>query len=146
MIVYDTDALFERLSRSKFRSGFALSSKEQQYLRDRGTDVVLTHARTFVELRLAPAIPQNDGKQTPMRGHPAFVAQHATATCCRRCLAKWHGIPLASPLTREQIDRVVAIIGEWLQRQECGERTRTLFDVAAGSGSFPRQTDREELI
>src|SRR3546814_7102519 len=47
----------------------------------------------IVEKRLAPAEPVNDGKQTPMRGHPVLIAQHATATCCRSCLAKWHGIP-----------------------------------------------------
>ncbi len=25
-----------------------------------------------------------------MKGHPVFVAQHATATCCRECIRKWH--------------------------------------------------------
>jgi hypothetical protein len=34
-----------------------------------------------------------------MRGHPVFIAQHATATCCRGCLAKWHDIPAGRALT-----------------------------------------------
>ena len=40
--------------------------------------------------RIAPKEPLNDGKQTPMKGHPVFIAQHATATCCRECTRKWH--------------------------------------------------------
>ena len=63
---------------------------EREYLDRKGLDVVLAHAADFIEKRLAPAYPTNDGKQTPMRKHPVFVAQHATATCCRGCLEKWH--------------------------------------------------------
>jgi len=44
------------------------------------------HARDFVNECLAPELPKNDGKQTPMKNHPVFIAQHATATCCRKCL------------------------------------------------------------
>jgi hypothetical protein len=76
---------------------------------------VLDHARGFVIERLAPAKPRNDGKQTPMRGHPAFAAQHATATCCRGCLEKWHYIPRGEPLTDEQIEYVLEVLGRWLQ-------------------------------
>lgn len=84
------DPLFARLSRSKFRSRFRLGMKERQYCLEKGAPVIEQHAADFVAKRLAPALPANDGKQTPMRGHPVFIAQHATATCCRGCLAKWH--------------------------------------------------------
>jgi hypothetical protein len=67
--------------------------------------------------RLAPASPPNDGKQTPFRGHPVFVAQHATATCCRTCLNKWHHIPAGRELTADEQGYAVAVIGEWLRRQ-----------------------------
>ncbi|STK05781.1 putative cytoplasmic protein [Escherichia coli] len=87
------DPLFARLSRSKFRSRFRLGMKERQYCLEKGAPVIEQHAADFVAKRLAPALPANDGKQTPMRGHPVFIAQHATATCCRGCLAKWHNIP-----------------------------------------------------
>src|SRR3546814_17950696 len=87
------DSLFAGLATSRFRSRFRLGEKEHTYLATRGLPIVLDHAADFVEKRLAPAEPVNDGKQTPMRGHPVFIAQHATATCCRSCLAKWHGIP-----------------------------------------------------
>lgn len=110
----DLDALFATLERSRFRSRFALGPKEREYLASKGLPTVLEHARGFVAQRLAPAFPANDGKQTPMRGHPVFVAQHATATCCRSCLAKWHGIAAGAPLAAEAEAHVVAVIARWL--------------------------------
>ena len=77
-----------KLKESKFRAGFHLSEKEMAYVADKGMDVVRAHAQDFIRTRLAPANPPNDGKQTPMRGHPVFVAQHACACCCRGCLEK----------------------------------------------------------
>lgn len=110
----DLDELFAALQRSRFRSRFRLGPKDQAYLDRKGLEVVLHEARRFVVTRLAPAEPLNDGKQTPLRGHPAFVAQHATATCCRRCLAKWHRIPQARPLTETEIEYVVRVLHCWL--------------------------------
>jgi hypothetical protein len=78
---------------------------------------VLAHAADFIEKRLAPAKPANDGRQTPYRGHPVFVAQHATATCCRTCLAKWHGIVKGLPLSAEEQAHAVAALERWLRSQ-----------------------------
>ncbi len=108
------DPLFARLSRSKFRSRFRLGMKERQYCLEKGAPVIEQHAADFVAKRLAPALPANDGKQTPMRGHPVFIAQHATATCCRGCLAKWHNIPQGVSLSEEQQRYIVAVIYHWL--------------------------------
>ena len=113
----DLDALFTALARSRFRSRFSLGTKERQYLASKGDMAVLDHAREFIAQRLAPAAPRNDGKQTPLRGHPVFVAQHATATCCRRCLAKWHVIESGRPLTVAEQEHVVAAIARWLKAQ-----------------------------
>ena len=110
------DALFTRLAKSSFRSRFKLRPKERDYLQQKGFDVIEQHARDFVRDRLAPAFPKNDGKQTPMRNHPVFVAQHATATCCRKCLQKWHNIPTGIELTDAQIDYTVRVIMTWLGR------------------------------
>src|SRR5688572_13698921 len=93
------DDVFDRLARSDFRRRFRLGPKEGDYLAAKGFDTVRAHARDFIDRRLAPAAPPNDGRQTPWRGHPVFVAQHATATCCRGCLAKWHGIAKGAELT-----------------------------------------------
>ncbi|PZU07409.1 DUF4186 domain-containing protein [Sphingomonas sp.] len=109
------DDVFPRLAGSPFRARFRLNAKDAAYLTDRGMEVVLEHAAAFVVKRLAPARPANDGKQTPMRGHPAFVAQHATATCCRGCLAKWHGIPAGRVLSEIEQRHLVAAIERWLR-------------------------------
>ncbi|HKC28744.1 MAG TPA: DUF4186 family protein, partial [Jatrophihabitans sp.] len=66
---------------------------------------------------LAPAEPAKDGKQTPYRGHPVFVAQHATATCCRTCLQRWHGIAKGSQLDAAQRGYVVDVIVRWIERE-----------------------------
>ena len=80
-------------------------------------DTIASHAEDFIRNRLAPAAPKNDGRQTPMRGHPAFVAQHATATCCRKCLKKWHGIARGRELDGGEIAYVVELIMAWITRQ-----------------------------
>jgi hypothetical protein len=111
------DDLFAALAGSRFRRKFALGPKDREYLEKKGLPTVLEHARELIARRLAPAAPANDGRQTPFRGHPVFVAQHATATCCRGCLAKWHGIAKGRPLDAEEQAHVVAAIGRWLEAQ-----------------------------
>ena len=113
----DLDSLFERLSRSSFRRRFRLSVRDRAYLEARGLPTVLRHARDFVEQRLGAAEPANDGKQTPYRGHPVFVAQHATATCCRGCIAKWHGIAKGRALEEADKAHILAVIARWLIEQ-----------------------------
>jgi hypothetical protein len=110
----DLDDLFAALAKSSFRSRFRLGPKEQAYLGEKTLPVVLEHGRTFLRDRLAPAEPKNDGRQTPMRGHPIFIAQHATAVCCRGCVAKWHGIPKGRPLDEAEIDYLLDVLARWL--------------------------------
>jgi hypothetical protein len=112
------DDLFARLARSDFRARFRLRGRELEYLRSKGLPEVLEHAARFVDERLAPATPANDGKQTPYGKHPVFVAQHATATCCRGCLAKWHAIPVGRALSQDDRRHVLAVLARWLRAQE----------------------------
>ena len=109
--------LFAALENSDFRRRFRLGPQERQYLKEKGLVVIINHARGFVHERLAAAHPKNDGRQTPMRGHPVFIAQHATATCCRSCLEKWHGIGKGSCLKDHEIDYMINVLTHWLQRQ-----------------------------
>ncbi|OHB67553.1 MAG: DUF4186 domain-containing protein [Planctomycetes bacterium RBG_13_62_9] len=120
----DLDELFETLRQSAFRSRFRLGGREAAYLSEKGLNVVLEHAREFVRKRLAPAEPANDGRQTPMRNHPVFIAQHATGTCCRGCMEKWHRIPKGQPLSDREVEYVVAVIERWLAQQDEGSRAR----------------------
>ena len=71
------DEALEKLKTSKFRAGFALKEKDKAYVREKGMDTIRRHAQDFIRQRLALAVIPNDGKQTPMRGHPVFIAQHA---------------------------------------------------------------------
>jgi len=112
--MHNLDNVFARLAESPFRRSFHLRGKELQYLRDKSLDIVLQHADNFIEKRLAPAFPTNDGKQTPYRNHPVFIAQHATATCCRSCLEKWHGISKGKALDKDDKEYVVTVIKRWL--------------------------------
>lgn len=109
--------IFDRLAKSEFRSKFKLKQKEKDYILQKGIDTIRSHACDFISKRLAPAVIPNDGKQTPMKGHPVFIAQHATATCCRGCLSKWHRIEKGKELTPSQQEYVVNIIMEWIKRQ-----------------------------
>jgi hypothetical protein len=110
----DLDEAFHRLTRSPFRRKFALRDRELAYLNTWGLPHVMKQARELIAKRLAPASPANDGRQTPWRNHPVFVAQHATATCCRGCLAKTHDIAKGHALTDDEMAHVLGAIERWL--------------------------------
>jgi len=113
----DLDDVFRGLARSRFRQHFRLQPRDAASLRDKGLGTVMAHAADLIGKRLAPAAPANDGKQTPMRGHPVFVAQHATACCCRGCLEKWHAIPCGHELTGGERQHVLEALERWLRAQ-----------------------------
>jgi hypothetical protein len=110
----DVQDALKRLQKSEFRARVRLRGRELDYLKTKGLDTVLSHAADFIAKRLGPAEPINDGKQTPWRNHPVFVAQHATATCCRGCLLKWHEIPKGRELSDEEQRYIVDVIEGWL--------------------------------
>lgn len=111
----DLADLFKRLGRSRFRIRFRLRDDELRQLARLDRSRLAEHTAEIIRTRLAPAEPRNDGKQTPWRGHPVFVAQHATATCCRGCLAKWHGIAKGSELTGRDQQYVVSVLLRWIE-------------------------------
>lgn len=113
----DLDEIFHRLSRSAFRRKFRLTGRELAYLETWGIEHVMKQGADLIAQRLAPAEPKNDGRQTPWRNHPIFVAQHATATCCRGCLEKTHGIAKGHELTPQETEHVLAVIRRWLLAQ-----------------------------
>ena len=109
------DEVLYKLSKSKFRSSFHLRKYMIEYIDDKSLDTIKEHTYDFITKRLAPANPINDGKQTPTKGHPTFIAQHATATCCRSCLEKWHHIPKNKELTKDEINYIVNLIIKWIE-------------------------------
>lgn len=111
------NTVLENLSKSTFRNKFHLKEKEINYIKEKGIDKIQEHTKDFINKRLAQAAIQNDGKQTPMRGHPVFIAQHATGCCCRGCLYKWHKIPKGVELSEEQKNYICEVIMTWIQRE-----------------------------
>ena len=135
------DSPFARLSKSKFRSRFHLSAADRKYIAEKGIDTIRSHCEDFIRTRLAPENPPNDGKQTPMRGHPVFKAQHACACCCRDCLAKWEcaraegvglgereartakqpqgpaKVPRGVPIPDERQQGIVDFLMAWIERE-----------------------------
>lgn len=109
--------ILNRFAKSKFRSRFKLRAKELEYIKDKGLDTIYSHAYDFIRDRVAPAEPVNEGKQTPMRGHPVFIAQHATATCCRGCIEKWHKFPQHRERSKSEQEYLVSGIMEWINQQ-----------------------------
>ena len=106
-----------KLSKSKFRSSFYLKEKDKEYIKEKGLEKIREHAYDFISKRLKDDKIFNDGKQTPMKGHPVFIAQHATATCCRKCMYKWYGIKEDIVLTQEEQDYIVKVIMTWIAIQ-----------------------------
>jgi len=139
----DIDDLFAALETSRFRSRFTLAPKELEYLRVRGRLAIAEHARRFVGQRLSSAAPRNDGRQTPLRGHPVFVAQHATATCCRSCLAKWHGIGSGRALDDWEQEHVVAVILRWLTAQLEGAAVAPSAALPVATANFEPDDSNE---
>lgn len=116
------DEALAKLQKSKFRSGFHLDEKNVRYIDEKGLDVIRSHAADFVAKRLAPAEIPNDGRQTPMSGHPVFVAQHACACCCRGCLNKWYRVPQGRALTESEQRRIVNLLMAWIEKEYRSKR------------------------
>jgi hypothetical protein len=113
----ELDTRLEALAGQRFRAKFHLRGRDAALVELRGRETIRKHADELIGKRLAPVLPHKDGKQTPYRGHPVFVAQHATATCCRSCLERWHEIPRGRELTTDERAYVVDVIWRWIERE-----------------------------
>ncbi len=113
----DIDKKLISLSKSKFRSSFHLRKYMIAYINEKGLDKIKEHAFDFINQRLAVYDKLKDGHQTPMKGHPVFIAQHATGACCRKCLNKWYNIPVERNLTDEEVNDIVSIIMKWINKE-----------------------------
>ena len=104
------DDKLNSLSKSKFRSSFHLRKYMLEYIDKNGMNKIKDDAYNFIRTRISDTSKVIDGKQTPMKGHPVFIAMHACGCCCRSCLEKWHDIPKGRELTSEEKEKVK----EWL--------------------------------
>ena len=111
----DWSALKKKLADDGRLESFVLGEPEQEYVTSRGMEILRLHATDFVNKRIAPAHPKNDGRQTPAKGHPVFIAQHATGCNDRESLEKFFGIKKGTELSAKQVDLVVDVILRWIE-------------------------------
>ncbi len=104
-----------QLKTSKFRSSFHLRKYMLKYIDEKGLDIIEKHCDEFINNNLKIYNEEKDGHQTPTKNHPVFIAQHATATCCRECIEKWYHIPKEKELNESEIKCIKAIIMEWIK-------------------------------
>jgi hypothetical protein len=108
-------ALKKRLEKDGRINKFILGEPEQEYVTSRGMDILRLHATDFVKKRLAPANPKNDGRQTPTKGHPVFIAQHACGCNDRASVEEFFGYELGRELTGDEVDAIVDAILSWIE-------------------------------
>ena len=113
------------LKKSKFRSSFHLRKYMISYIDEKSLEEIEKHARSLVTKNISSATPKNDGKQTPTKNHPVFIAQHACACCCRTCLEKWHRIPKGRPLQENEINYITALLMEWIKEEYQNEKRKS---------------------
>ena len=110
--------IINKLKLSKFRNSFHLKENDIKYIKEKGMNTIKNHAIDFINEKLAPANPKNDGKQTPMKNHPVFIAMHACACCCRSCLYKWHKIPMNKELNNTEKEYILNILLTWIEKEQ----------------------------
>ena len=111
------EIIINKLQTSKFRNSFHLKEKELNYIKEKGMDTIKSHAIDFINQKLAPANPLNDGKQTPMKNHPVFISMHACACCCRSCLYKWHNISKNKELNNKEKEYILNLLMTWIKKE-----------------------------
>jgi hypothetical protein len=94
---------------------FVLGEPEQEYVTSRGMEILRLHAADFVNKRLAPAKPKNDGRQTPTKGHPVFIAQHACGCNDRASVQEFFGYEMGRELSENEVDKIVDAILRWIE-------------------------------
>jgi len=58
-----------------------------------------------------------DGRRTKWEGNPIHYGQHATATCCRKCIERWHNVPRDEELTEKQVKYFTHLVIMFLEER-----------------------------
>ncbi len=53
--------------------------------------------------------------QTRTSGNVIYYAQHATATCCRKCMEAWHAIDRETPLGDQEIGYATELVMRYIK-------------------------------
>jgi hypothetical protein len=102
-------SLKTELVRYHFWTG-EIDQRARNYARRKGLAGLRDSVRHTLEKKIGTFNPRWDGQQTPRTGNIIYYAQYATATCCRRCLETWYGIPRTPDLTDGQLDYFTELV------------------------------------
>lgn len=119
--ITDSEFTFQQLRTEIIRHVFWHTPIEHEALLKtlvRGSRETAVIAEKLVSQRIVKFNSFMDGRQTPM-GKDEIInyAQHATATCCRKCLEAWHNIPMEDTLSEEQKEFCVSLIMKYVQER-----------------------------
>jgi hypothetical protein len=90
-----------------------LTQRAINHAKRKGKRQLREHVRDHLSKAVGPAAPFRDGYQTTMDDQATSAVpygQHATATCCRKCIEYWHGIPQGADLTLTQLKYCVELV------------------------------------
>lgn len=87
-----------------------IDQRAKNYARRKGRAGMRNAAERRIRKSVGPAEPAFDGRQTGTVGNPLFFAQHATASCCRKCIEYWHGVEQGRPLTEDEVQYFTALV------------------------------------
>lgn len=118
----DVENTFESLEREMIRHHFwhkIIDKKALKHAEGKGIVGLREAAEHRIRKYVGPPSSKlyRDGMQTPMNGNVIFYAQHATATCCRKCLEAWHGVYREKYLLDEEITYMTELVMKYIQKR-----------------------------
>jgi uncharacterized protein DUF4186 len=126
----DLEYTFKSLKYEMIRHHFwhlEIDLRAINYARRKGVTALRVAAEKRIRNSVGPAQPWHDGTQTPKSGNPLYYAQHATATCCRKCVEYWYGVETGRDLSEEEIQYFTALVNMFVEERlpnlsEVGEK------------------------
>jgi hypothetical protein len=111
----DVEYTFNSLKYEMIRHHFwhtGIDEKAMKKARKMGIEKIKNRVQKRLETYLKPSSKNifRDGMQTPNFGDIIFYAQHATSSCCRKCVEEWYGIDRNRPLTDDEMRYFIELI------------------------------------
>ena len=120
----DIEFTFQSLQVELIRHYFwhvEIPQRAVDYATRKGWSGLRTRVPKQIRSLIGAATPFRDGTQTPReyspKVNPIHLAQHATASCCRKCAKEWHGIQKGRDLTQGEIEYLSALALLFLQER-----------------------------
>lgn len=142
----DVDHTFAALKLELIRHHFwhvVIAERAVNYALKKGRLLLVSATSKQIRRSIGPEVPFRDGRQTPREDSPRanaiHYAQHATGSCCRKCLEEWHGIPQGRELTDDEISYLTSLAMLYLE-----ERIPHLTDYPQRVGALPKRTAGQE--